>query len=338
MSRSATASPVESFPPTRLPGHGRRWYRGDCHVHSVLSNGGELSPAQLVAGARAVSLDFLVTTEHNRADGHGSWAEHLGPDLLVVLGQEATTPAGHWLALGVAPGQLVGWDYGVDDDAIGQELDGVREVGGICVVAHPFAPYPTGTFSYPYSGFDAVEVWNGQWASDEPWQADNEAALAMWADSLSDDVGRRRWRPAVGGSDTHLAGQIGVPHTVVLAHELSSRAILGALGAGHSWIAGSQHVDLAFTVTVAHEVAGIGQRLVAVAAGPTARIQVRGVPSGTVSLLSDDGLVHRVSLPDSGAGLEVCDDASLRSARFLRVEVRDHLGHMAALTNPIPLA
>jgi predicted metal-dependent phosphoesterase TrpH len=337
MSGKATASSVESFPPTRLAGHGRRWYRGDCHVHSALSNGGELSPAQLVAGARAVGLDFLATTEHNRADGHGAWSEHLGQDLLVILGQEATTPAGHWLALGVTPGQLVGWDYGTDD-VIGQELDAVHESGGICVVAHPFAPYPTGTFAYPYSGFDVVEVWNGQWASDAPWQADNEAALTVWANSLTDDVGRGRWRPAAGNSDTHLAGQIGLPHTVVLAEELSSCAILGALGAGHSWIAGSQRVDLAFTVTVADEVAGIGQRLVAVAPGPTARVQVRGVPAGTVSLLSDVGLVHRVPLPDSGAGLVVCGDASLRRARFLRVEVRDHVGHMAALSNPILLA
>lgn len=31
---------------------------------------------------------------------------------------------------------------------------------------------------YPYQGFDVVEVWNGQWSSDVPWQADNEAALA----------------------------------------------------------------------------------------------------------------------------------------------------------------
>ena len=53
------------FPPTQVAGRGRGWYRGDCHVHSVCSNGGELTPAQLVAGARAAGLDFLATTEHN---------------------------------------------------------------------------------------------------------------------------------------------------------------------------------------------------------------------------------------------------------------------------------
>ena len=28
------------------------WYRGDCHVHSVASSGGELTPEQLAADAR----------------------------------------------------------------------------------------------------------------------------------------------------------------------------------------------------------------------------------------------------------------------------------------------
>ncbi|WP_236584664.1 hypothetical protein [Streptomyces sp. MBT53] len=44
------------------------WYRGDCHVHSVSSNGGELTPERLADEARAAVLDFLAATEHNNAD------------------------------------------------------------------------------------------------------------------------------------------------------------------------------------------------------------------------------------------------------------------------------
>ncbi|MEV6693893.1 hypothetical protein AB0M35_20720 [Micromonospora sp. NPDC051196] len=68
--------------------------------------------------------------------------------------------------------------YGVRDDVIGRHLDQVRRSGGLCVAAHPHAPYPSGTLMYPYDWFDVVEVWNGCWASDLPWNADNEAALA----------------------------------------------------------------------------------------------------------------------------------------------------------------
>ena len=38
----------------------------------------------------------------------------------MILGQEATTRTGHWLALGLDPGQVVEWRYDVRDDAIDQ--------------------------------------------------------------------------------------------------------------------------------------------------------------------------------------------------------------------------
>ena len=76
---------------TRPPpsGRGRAWYRGDCHVHSK------------------VSLDFVAVTEHDSVDTQTTWAALSGQDLLVILGQEATTPLGHWLALGLERGQVV---------------------------------------------------------------------------------------------------------------------------------------------------------------------------------------------------------------------------------------
>lgn len=106
----------------------------------------------------------------------------------MILGQEITTQTGHWLALGIEPSQVVEWRYGVDDNVIDQHRGRVHRAGGLCVVAHPHAQYPTGEFLFPYRGFDVVEVWNGQWTSDLFWQADNEAALADWHHSLTTDV------------------------------------------------------------------------------------------------------------------------------------------------------
>lgn len=101
--------PEPQFPPSRVAGRGRGWYRGDCHVHSARSHGAELTPEQLAAAARASRLDFMAITEHNTADTHGAWRRLAGDDLLVILGQEATTQTGHWLALGIRPGQVVEW-------------------------------------------------------------------------------------------------------------------------------------------------------------------------------------------------------------------------------------
>lgn len=328
---------MPNSPGVPVRGRGRGWYRGDCHVHSLVSNGGELTPEQLVAAARAAGLDFLAATEHNTAGTHGVWSALSRDDLPVILGQEATTHSGHWLALGVRPGQVVDWRYGGRDDAIERHLDEVHRAGGLCVAAHPYAPYPSGTFMYPYQGFDAVEVWNGPWVSDVPWQADNEAALAEWGRTLAADLHRGRWRPAMGNSDVHLAGQIGVPHTVVLAEELRAGELLAAIRAGRSWIAESAAVELSFTVSAGDRSAGIGRRLETGGQPAMARADVRGVPSGRVSFRTEQGEVHRASLPGSGSGVVKWPVHATDSA-FVRVEVRHPEGHMAALGNPVILA
>jgi len=323
------------FPPARVPGRGHGWYRGDCHLHSARSYGGELTPRQLAAAARASGMDFVAITEHNTADTHGDWAQLAGDDLLVILGQEVTTQTGHWLALGIDPGHVVESRYGIRDDLIGQYVDQVHKSGGLCVVAHPHAPYPGGVFMYPFDGFDAVEVWNGLWDSDKAWNADNAAAVAEWGRSLATGLRSGRWLPAMGNSDTHLKGQIAIPHTVVLADELSVTAILDGIRAGHTWIAGSPAVELSLHVTAADRAAGIGERLETHGRPAVVRAVVGGVPSGTVTFHTDRGTAHRETL--TGDRLSIEWQTSAEESASVRVEVRHPGGHAAALTNPVTL-
>lgn len=306
-------------------------------MHSAVSNGGELTPERLAADARAAGLDFLAATEHNTTGTHDVWSRQADDDLLVILGQEVTTPTGHWLALGVPPGGTpVDWRYGVRDDVIDRHLNAVHRLGGLCVAAHPHAPYPSGTFMYPFQGFDAVEVWNGAWSSDVPWQADNEAALAEWGRGLAAGIHEGRWRPALGNSDAHLEDQIGTPHSVVLADGLNAGAILAGIRAGRSWLAESAAVELSFTVSAGGRSAGIGERLEAGDGQAVARVEVHGVPSGTVGFHTERGRVRHASLPDSGPGVVECCLGTADSA-FVRVEVRHPGGAMAALSNPVVL-
>jgi predicted metal-dependent phosphoesterase TrpH len=325
---------VAAFPARRVTGRGRAWYRADLHVHSSLSHGADQTPRQLAAAAPAAGLDVIASTEHNTADAHGLWAEHAGDDLLVILGQEVLTETGHWLALGIEPGQVVQWRYRVRDGVIDQHLQPVHRAGGLCVAAHPIAPYPTGVFGYPYQGFDAVEVWNGLWRADLPWHADNESALAEWGRTLASDIHRGSWRPAVGNSDTHREGQIGVPHTVVLAEELSVDAVLAALRAGRCWIAESTGVELSLSARSGDQVAGIADALPTSGQAAVVRVKVGGVPAGTVTFHTDRGTVHRTSLPDTGSGTAQWATTAQDSA-FVRVEIRHPDTTMAALSNPI---
>ncbi len=246
-----------------------------------------------------------------------------------------TTKAGHWLALGLSPGQVVDWNYGAGDGLIDQCLDQVHRVGGLCVAAHPHAPYPTGDFMYSFQGFDVVEVWNGLWTSDRPWNADNEAALAEWGRSLAADIQTGSWRPAMGNSDTHLEGQIGIPHTVVFAEELSTDAILAGIRLGRSWIAESAAVKVSLTASVEGRIAGVGERLVAHGGQVEVRAAVQGVPSATVSFHTDRK-VDRAALPGDGAGA-VRWHTTAEDSVFVRIEVRHPDGTVAALTNPIIL-
>lgn len=306
-------------------------------MHTARSNGGELTPEQLAFSAREVGLDFIATTEHNTCDTHGAWGPLAGDDLLVILGQEVTTRTGHWVALGIEPGQVVEWRYGIRDGVIDRHLDQVHQAGGLCVAAHPHAPYPSGVLMYPFHRFDVVEVWNGLWSSDRPWNADNEAALAEWGRSLAADIHSGQWRPAMGNSDTHLEGQIGIPHTVVLAEELSTDAVLAGIRSGRSWIAESATITLSLDVCASGRNAGIGERLETCGVPAVVRVDVRGVPSGSLSFHTDRGTVHRESLPSHGSGV-VEWRTSAEETGFVRVEVRHPEGHMAALTNPVKLA
>jgi hypothetical protein len=302
-------------------------------VHSIHS-GWALTPARIVADGRALGLDFLAATEQRDAGGHEDWARQ---DLLVIPGREATTDTGHWLALGIPPGHVIDWRYGVRDGAIDQYVTEVHRLGGLCVAAHPHAPYPSGQFMYPYAGIDVVEVWNGPWTSDRPWQADNEAALAEWGRALGADVHAGQWRPAMGNSDTHYEGQLGIPHTVVWAESLTAGAILTGIRAGRSWIAASTDVSLSVTASTDGQSADIGERLTARSDVPVlVRVEVHGVPLGTVSLHTERGTVHRESLGgDRTATVEWSTTAA--DTGFVRVEVRYDDGPMAALSNPVLL-
>ncbi|MFD4904151.1 CehA/McbA family metallohydrolase [Kitasatospora purpeofusca] len=338
-----------AYPPERARGRGRAWYRGDCHLHTVHSDG-RREPAEVAAGARAARLDFIVSTDHNTSSAHGVWGPLAGPDLLILPGEEVTTRNGHWLALGLRPGEFVDWRYRSRDEALPRFARQVKRQGGLVVPAHPYCPYVACQWKFGYEHADAVEVWNG------PWTYDDESAVDGWDAQLAVALrDGRSWLPAIGNSDAHSAPQvIGSPHTVVLAEDLNRDDILDGLRDGRSWLAESAAVRLEFTATGNGRQAGIGEELTVPADAPVdVRLDVSGVPNGTVRFLTDEGQLHQESLPADGAGTVVWrTTASL--AAFVRAEVRHPRadgtpgrgnamgpdlpwGPMAALTNPIVL-
>lgn len=67
----------------------KRWYKGDFHAHTRLSDGKE-TPEGVMEKAHLMNLDFYTATEHNVM--HTGWPK---TDVLVLPGVEITTSIGH---------------------------------------------------------------------------------------------------------------------------------------------------------------------------------------------------------------------------------------------------
>lgn len=341
------AAYTPSYPATTAKGRGRDWYRGDCHLHTVYSDGRN-TPDQVAAGARAAKLDFMVSTDHNTPASHGAWGPLAGDDLLIITGEEVTTRNGHWLALGTTPGEFIDWRYRARDNVFGKFVDRVHEAGGLAIAAHMYCPWIASEWKFGFDHVDGTEVWTG------PWGWDDDAAVSTWDNMLAEAARTgKNWLPAYGNSDAHNpTNTIGLPHNVVLADGLSREAILAGLKAGRSWIAESAGVDLAFTAKTAKgQTGGIADVLrVARDEDITVTVKVSGVPNGTVRLFTDEGQMLQTSLPASGEGT-VTWVTRPEIAAYVRAEVRHPMadgkpggtsmgpslsfGPMAALTNPI---
>ncbi|MYV96617.1 CehA/McbA family metallohydrolase [Streptomyces sp. SID1034] len=330
-------TPAPVYPPVRARGRGRAWYRGDCHLHSVHSDGGR-TPAEIAALARAAGLDFINTSEHNTTSGHRAWQGLWGDDLLIMTGEEITTRNGHVVALGTEPGHFVDWRYRARDNRFGHFAREARAAGGLVVPAHPHATCVGCGWKFGFGDADAVEVWNG------PYTPDDEVTLQEWDNSLAVAArSGRPWLPAMGNSDAHRdPDRVGGPQTVVLAEELSRAAIQAGLKAGRSYVAESAAVSLSFSVSGGHgQHAGIGERLKAGADEPvTARLEVTGAPGCSVAFVTDQGTLYTAQLPASGTGTAQWETTP-SYATYIRAEVRHAPvtpglpGPLTAFTNPV---
>lgn len=225
---SAPSAPERPAPRDLPAPPGMRWLAGDCHAHTVHSDGSSTIEA-LAAAAVGQGLDFLAVTDHNTVSHHAALPE-IGRKYGIVLlpGQEVTTDTGHANVFGD-----VGWidfrrpatDWVAEADRRGALMSINHPLAADCAWRQPLSTRPP-----------LAEVWHWTWL-DPRWGG----PIAWW----------QAWDQAVvpiGGSDFHSPADgrpVGTPTTWVLC---AGDDVLGGLRAGRTAISADRSAPMLLRV------------------------------------------------------------------------------------------
>jgi hypothetical protein len=295
--------------PFEAPG---RWFRGNTHSHSTVSDG-RLSIPDRFGAYRDAGYDFLVLTDHRKVSDVSGESR---PGFLAISGSEIhpDNPYGgdryHFVAINIHEPIR---DTELHPNAA---IEAVRAQGGEVVVCHPYWCGHTINDLQPLEGYFAVEVFNatcraliGKGFSEPHW------------DDLLDKRG-----PTFGiaADDAH-----GTEHDVfqgwimVKAAELTTEAILAALRSG------------AFYSTMGPEIADL--RLVETPAasgpGPQRRVVVRCSPAQAITFKAQRSRGQHFLAPAGGL-LTEAEYPLTGSERYVRVEITAPDG-TKAWSNPL---
>lgn len=340
---------------------GPAWFRGDLHSHTAHSDGACLSLSgkripcpvfRTLEAADARKLDFIAISDHDTVSQNEALRE-LQPYFdrtLLIPAQELTTFTGHANALGVTDPI----DFRIDGVHVADAnalADAVHRAGGLFSINHP--ALPSGEIcmgcgwtapGFDFARADAVEVVNGG-ALKLTGKADGlVSGLPFWRSLLNAGL----HPTAVGGSDNHDADTpksepaVGSPTTVVWAAELSERAVLAGLKAGHVFI--DVDSDPARRLELWAD-AGAGRVMMGDRLGlaadhkATLTVQAVGAAGGRLELMRDGSLLVDPAL---GPALEADAVRTLvltgdGRRHWIQALVRDAGGRLILISNPVYL-
>jgi predicted metal-dependent phosphoesterase TrpH len=176
--------------------------RIDLHIHSKYSSDGVLGVRKIIETALKRGLDGVAICDHNVFKAYEEARSLAPPGFVVIPGVEYGTDMGHVLAL------FVTGLYDLKKDARGlRRLAELREAatedGALLVAAHPYRKresVPDGFFEY----MDGIETRNSR-----------DMARAPGNEGKARSAAGERGAFMTGGSDAHIAREIGACRTVV---------------------------------------------------------------------------------------------------------------------------
>ncbi len=189
----------------------------DLHIHSNHSRDGKSSVREILRVAIAKKLDAIAITDHDTVDGSLEAIEIVEDENLkitVIPGQEVSTADGHLLVYGLRKSV----DSGM---SMAETIDVAKKMNGITAVAHPFQFYRHGLVRFWIAKkADAVEVFNSKY-------------ILGLCNFLAERLARLYGKARIGGSDAHVAREVGAGLTIVKGSD-----VLKAIKAGKTEVMG----------------------------------------------------------------------------------------------------
>jgi hypothetical protein len=199
---------------------GYRVLAADFHTHSSTWSDGSLTPWGMVIEAWYQGLDAIAITGHRQTQDArwGRWfSEKIGGPI-VLVGEEIPEIPQHVIAVGI---------HATVDSAlpVGDQIDEIHRQGGIAIAAHP------GEFFWP--GFEPVMD-----------RLDGTEICHPYSFAYPDahpqleEFARRADAAAIGSSDFHGPGRLGMCRTFVFVSEATAEGILEAIRAKRTVVYG----------------------------------------------------------------------------------------------------
>lgn len=180
-----------------------KWYKGDLHTHTRLSDGKEL-PESASKKAKQMGLDYYIPTEHNVV--HTGWSD---TDVMILPGVEITTILGHANLFGIdrRPEAIDSILVHKKEELLKKDILAVvkecRERNWLFSVNHPFLyVWKWLMEEVSLEDINCLEIINDPtYAADPDAQAEEANRKAVF---LSDTLWEDGYRIcAIGGSDSH---------------------------------------------------------------------------------------------------------------------------------------
>lgn len=320
----------------------RRWFKGDFHTHTRLSDGKE-STENAMRKAVDMEMDFYVPTEHNLM--HTGWCH---TSLCVLPGIEVTTDKGHLNLFGITrmPRRILDILSEEKQDAVEQYMEETiqeaEESGWLTSINHPFLTIWKWRYgNTPLEKINCMEIINDPTYQDA--EPANEAALAF-IDALWQD-GHKVC--GVGGSDSHnlleeryegaeLPSIPGDPATWVWCDELTPRHLLDAVRKRHVCVTRFCSVDVSIQAEGRNFLPG--DELPEEAKQARLSIRIRGYSEKVKVYVVCNGKFAKLQAVQTGTCVyEAETDLKLEqgSWQWARLEVRGSRGEFLAYTNPV---